>query len=152
MELRCSWCRWSQWDRLAKLRCMRGLPFVHDGSAHWCAMYQDEPSETGQYGRVDDTAAEYPVPLWLVWNLLPDESRQVLWGLAGFDDGLPLYTKPWGYMSLRERRAIRNTFEKAFEQPVEKPPKFVPGGGASAFERPPKPPKFKPGGGAGGAQ
>ncbi len=75
MELRCSWCRWSQWNRLAKLRCMRGLPFVHDGSAHWCPMYQDEPSEAGQYGSVDDTAAEYQVPLWLVWHLLPDESR-----------------------------------------------------------------------------
>ncbi len=149
MERRCSWCRWSQWDRLATLRCMRGLPFVHDGSAHWCPMYQDEPSEAGQYGSVDHTAAEYPAPLRLVWNLLPEETRQALRGLAGFDDSLPLYTKPWGYMSLRERRAIRNAFEKAFEQRPEPPPKVVRGGGAKAFE---PPPKFVPGGGAGGAQ
>ncbi len=146
MELRCSWCRWSQWVPTTALRCTRGQPFIQHGNAHWCPLYESEPSEKGQPA---DSAAEFPVPLRLVWNLLPEETRQALRGLAGFDDSLPLYTKPWGYMSLRERRAIRNAFEKAFEQRPEPPPKFVPGGGAKAFE---PPPKFGPGGGAGGAQ
>ena len=118
MELRCSCGRWSQWDRISKLRCIRGRPFVRDGDAHWCHDYQRDPGaadDRQEFAATAKTVAEFPILLWLTWNLCADSKRHVLWVLAGLNPGFHLYTKPWSYFSLDERCAIRAAIEKVLE-------------------------------------